>query len=157
MIEHPEDWQSPGREPASQGPLQEAVQAFLRSPLPRSAAGPAGPWVPQITDLEEPTVLDAVVADDDETRLDYMGPEDARISVVAVPLSDGTYATAIHQGLQPDADRPLSLPETLAQRLAPDCRVRFFGRWANVHLMPSEDDWWPSGRMFVVERYELPA
>jgi hypothetical protein len=92
--------------------------------------------VPQITNLEEPTVLDAMVADDGEPRLDYMGSEDARISVVAVPLSDGTYAAAIHQGLQPDADRPLSLPETLAQRLTPGCHVRFFGRWANAQLMP---------------------
>jgi len=138
-------------------PPKGSRPSFPAQPTATQCSRACGPWVPQITDLEEPTVLDAVVADHDEPRLDCMGPEDARLPVAAVPLSDGTYAAVIQQGLQPDTDRRLSLAETLGERLAPDRHVRFFGRWANGQLMPPEDDSWPSGRVFVVERYELPA
>jgi hypothetical protein len=137
--------------------LQEAVEAFLRSPLPRSptSADAAEPWVPQITDVEEPTVLDGVV--EHEPELDFVGPEDGRWAIAAVPLADGTYAAAAapHDVTHPPGDE--ALPVVIAEEFAPGCRVRLFGRWANVHLVPTDDPWWPNGRMFVVERYELRA
>jgi hypothetical protein len=141
MTEPPEGYQN----------LQEAVEAFLRSPLPRSpaSADAAEPWVPGITDMEEPTALDAIVEHEPELVFTTAGA-----AIVTVALADAIYAVAIHDG--PDVPGNESLPIIIAEGFASGDHVRVFGRWANVQLTPETDDW-PSGRMFVIERYERPA
>jgi hypothetical protein len=152
MNERPEDWLPSEGALQPQGSINDAVRAFLRSPMPAPPKPdkPAEPWTPRITDPEEPTDLDAVI--DGDPHLDFIGPEDGRWSVVAVPLADGTYAVAIGDGPQSPGLEPL--PITLTEGIARGDHIRFFGRWATVQMVPYDVDSWPSGRMFVVDRYE---
>ena len=106
--------------------------------------------MPQITDAEEPTVVDAVVGR--EPWLDYLGVDHER-AVVYVELASGAFAAAIQDGPRPTTG--LTLPETIAEAVDAGCHVRLFGRWANVQLMPPAEDDWPSGRMFVIDRYDV--
>lgn len=130
--------------------LQEAVEAFLRSPLPRSptSADAAEPWMPQITDAEEPTILDAVIEEAPEIVFTPTGA-----AIVTVPLADENYAVATDDG--PEVPGDASFPITIAEGFASGDHVRLLGRWANVQLTPEADDW-RSDRMFVIERYDSP-
>ncbi len=137
--------------------LQEAVEAFFRSPLPPSPR-PAGPaaeaWVPQIADVEKPTVID-VVLDADPWLLFFDPPTEG--SYVVLPLAGGTRAVGWEFGVS--AAERLRLPEEMAERLQHGDRVRLRGRWAHVRLDPSapaRDDWYSQpGRMFVIDGCEL--
>jgi len=127
--------------------LQEAVEAFLRSPMPASPSGISDSWVPDVTDAEEPTVIDAVVEHEPWV---LFTPEGA--GVATTTLADGSQVIAIDDGPPGDESPAIDLAEVFN----PGCRVRLFGRWANVHLEPEDDDVW-NGRMFVIEQYEHDA
>jgi hypothetical protein len=124
--------------------LQEAVEAFLRSPWPASEpTGPSEPWVAEVTDAEEPTVLEGLIEDQPEILF-----TDDGAGVTTTWLADGSHVIAIDDGPPGDGSLAVDLAE-----MKPGCRVQLFGRWADVHLEHDDHDMW-NGRMFVVERYE---
>jgi hypothetical protein len=127
--------------------LQEAVEAFLRSPMPASEpTAPSEPWSAEISDVEEPTVIDGLV--EHEPVILFLSDG---AGIATTVLADGSHVIAIDDGTSGDESLAIDLAE-----MTPGCRVRLFGRWANVNLEPEDDDTW-NGRMFVIERYERAA
>lgn len=127
--------------------LQEAVEAFLRSPMLETPAGQtAEPWQPQITDAEEPTVLDVVVEDDPNLRYEFE-PDGC---FVVVPFSGDQWAVAWELGKS--TGDVLLLPERITENVQRGDHVCFIGRWAYVDLHLVLDDSPEPGRMFVIDR-----
>jgi hypothetical protein len=127
--------------------LQEAVEAFLRSPMPASEpTGPSEPWAPEVTDAEEPTELEGLL----EYEPVILFTDDGA-GVTTTVLANDIHIIAIDDGPAGDASLAIDLAE-----MKPGCRVQLFGRWANVNLAPDDGDTW-NGRMFVIERYEHHA
>lgn len=134
--------------------VQEAVEAFLGSPLPPSPASAeaAEPWVPEIADVEEPSVVDAVLEWDPSLRYGFE-PDGC---FVVVPFDGDQWAVAWELGRGTiDA---LLLPERITEYLHRGDSVRFIGRWAHVRMdtdePPVDVDCPSTSRMFVIERYE---
>jgi hypothetical protein len=161
MAEPPDDWPPRGDTPLPQGPRQDAVEAFLRSPWPAAepAAAPAEPWVPEATDVEEPTVIDVVLPNDPwlnffRPRDDSTNPQDEG-SYVVVELEDGKRATCWAFG--PSTAEHPHLPEWITECLVAGDHVRLTGRWAQVRFDPAADGdgYLGPGRMFVIDGFEL--
>jgi hypothetical protein len=141
--------------PEPAGDINEAVRDFVRSPVPGDDAPPSEPWVPEVTDAEESTVIDVVL--DADPELEYFDPP-IEGSYVVLDLVDGARAVGWELGTPTPGGR-LQLPEDITEHVRNSDRVHLTGRWAHVRLDPSippDDPYgYPQpGRMFVVDEWE---
>ncbi len=99
----------------------------------------AAVWVPQITDVEEPTVIDVVLEAD--PVLEFFIPQEEGSypqdegSYTVVHLADG--ARAICWGFGDSTPDHPHLSERIAEGLVAGDHIRLTGRWAHVRLDPT--------------------